>query len=81
MSKVFGFNLSVDMEPLEVNGSYDPEQQVWVNESGVVAYTYHQTGTDLIQHSTGQEGTYTNGDLDHDWVFDNDYGDSDTDRD
>lgn len=80
MSKVFGFNLSVDVQPMEVNGSYDPEQQVWVNESGVVAYTQGPTGTDWTR-STGQEGTYTNGDLDHDWVFDNDYADSDTQRD
>lgn len=80
MSKVFAFNLSVDVQSVEVNGSYDPERQVWVNESGVVAYTFESTGTDWTR-STAYEGTYTNGDLDHDTAYDNDYADSDSYRD
>ena len=80
MSKVFAFNLSVDVQPIEVNGNYDQEQQLWVNESGVVAYTYYASETDVTQ-STAYEGTYTNGDLDHDIAHDTDAGDSDTYRD
>jgi hypothetical protein len=33
MSGLFAFNVAVDVEPVEVVGSYDPEQQLWVGGS------------------------------------------------
>lgn len=75
MSKVFAFNLGEEMEDFEVSGRYDPAQQLWVGDSGVVAYTAMRTNTGGYTLT----GTYTNGDLDHD--RDTDDVDWDTQRD
>ena len=53
MSKVFAFNIAEYQEPVKVEGYYDPEEQLWVNGSGVSYATIaYQTAITLLRTPT-----------------------------
>jgi hypothetical protein len=76
-SKVFAFNIAEYQEPVKVEGYYDPEEQLWVNGSGVSYATIaYQTGYNTITNTyyfTGTPPTAIDEKDDHSRDFKTDY--------
>lgn len=58
-SAVFGLNWVQDMQPVEIAGAYDPEQEMWMTSGPVRAFDNTTTSVTTTSNMTIQETTHT----------------------